>query len=61
MCSDWFSSGSSKGLESEFLEKPFVLARLVALLESGLDVGLALALASGILKFFVIRVFRKLE
>ena len=36
-------------LEAEFLEEPLVLARLVALLESGLDVGLALALAGGVL------------
>ena len=50
MSSDWFSSGSSKGLESEFLEKPFVLAGLVSFLERSLEGSLAFSLSGGILK-----------
>ena len=40
-------------LESKFLEEPLVLATLVALLEGGLDVGLALAFAGGVLNFSI--------
>jgi len=40
-------------LESEFLEEPLVLAALVALLESSLDMSLALAFAGGVLNFSV--------
>merc|ERR1712201_51068 len=54
MCTDWFSSGSPKGLESKFLEKPFVLAGLVSFLERSLEGSLAFSLSGGVLNSLLI-------